>query len=64
MLYEVITQVANKQALAAIGQPYLLKMYQEKFARFDLLCSQVLLSADVFDSRKHTEHAKNAIDIV
>ncbi len=56
------SQVANKQALAAIGQPYLLKMYQEKFARFDLLCSQVLLSADVFDSRKHTEHAKNAID--
>jgi glutamate 5-kinase len=56
------SEVANKQALAAIGQPLLLKMYQEKFARFDLLCSQVLLSADVFDSRKHTEHAKNAID--
>jgi len=55
-------EVANKQALAAIGQPYLLKMYQEKFSRFNLLCSQVLLSADVFDSRKHTAHAKNAID--
>lgn len=54
--------VANKQALAAIGQPYLLKMYQEKFSRFNLLCSQVLLSADVFDSKKHREHAKNAID--
>ncbi|WP_373028726.1 glutamate 5-kinase [Sulfurovum sp.] len=54
--------VANRQALAAIGQPYLLKMYQEKFAKFNLLCSQVLLSADVFDSKKHTEHAKNAID--
>jgi len=54
--------VANKQALAAIGQPYLLKMYQEKFSRFNLLCSQVLLSADVFDSTKHREHAKNAID--
>ena len=54
--------VANKQALAAIGQPYLLKMYQEKFSRFNLLCSQVLLSADVFDSQKHREHAKNAID--
>ncbi|MEN8727698.1 MAG: glutamate 5-kinase [Sulfurovum sp.] len=54
--------VANRQALAAIGQPYLLKMYQEKFAKFNVLCSQVLLSADVFDSRKHTEHAKNAID--
>jgi len=54
--------VANKQALAAIGQPLLLKMYQEKFAKFDLLCSQLLLSADVFDSRKHTQHAKVAID--
>ena len=56
------SSVANKQALAAIGQPLLLKMYQEKFARFDLLCSQVLLSADVFDSEKHVAHAKVAID--
>ena len=54
--------VANRQALAAIGQPLLLKMYQEKFARFDLLCSQVLLSAEVFDSRKATKHAKVAVD--
>jgi len=54
--------VRNRQALAAIGQPLLLKMYQEKFASFDLLCSQVLFSADVFDSAKHVEHAKVAID--
>jgi glutamate 5-kinase len=54
--------VANKQALAAIGQPLLLKMYQEKFSRYDTLCSQVLLSAEVFDSRKATKHAKAAID--
>ncbi len=54
--------VANRQALAAIGQPLLLKMYQEKFAIFDILCSQVLFSADVFESAKHVEHAKVAID--
>ena len=54
--------VANRQALAAIGQPLLLKMYQEKFAKFGLLCSQVLLSADVFDSSKHIAHAKVAIN--
>jgi len=54
--------VANKQALAAIGQPLLLAMYQEKFKTFDLLCSQVLLGAHVFDSRKSTVHAKVAID--
>jgi len=56
------SSVANRQALAAIGQPLLLKMYQEKFAQFDLLCSQVLLSADVFESQNHTQHAKVAID--
>jgi glutamate 5-kinase len=54
--------VANRQALAAIGQPLLLKMYQEKFEVFDILCSQVLLSADVFESKEHTAHAKIAID--
>jgi glutamate 5-kinase len=55
-------EIANRQALAAIGQPLLLKMYQEKFAKFGLLCSQVLFSADVFDSAKHVAHAKVAID--
>jgi glutamate 5-kinase len=56
------SSIANRQALAAIGQPLLLKMYQEKFARFNLLCSQILLSANVFDSRKSTAHAKVAVD--
>ena len=54
--------VANKQALAAIGQPLLLKMYQEKFAKFELFCSQVLLSANVFDDSEQIAHAKVAID--
>jgi len=56
------SSIANRQALAAIGQPFLLKMYQEKFAIFDVLCSQVLFSADVFESAKHVAHAKVAID--
>ncbi|TET88344.1 MAG: glutamate 5-kinase [Sulfurovum sp.] len=54
--------IANRQALAAIGQPLLLKMYQEKFAIFDMLCSQVLFRADVFESAEHVAHAKVAID--
>lgn len=54
--------VANRQALAAIGQPLLLKMYQEKFAEFGLLCSQVLLYAEVFEKHEHVNHAKVAID--
>jgi len=54
--------IANKQALAAIGQPLLLTMYQNKFAKFDILCSQVLLYAEVFQSSEHTQHAKVAVD--
>ncbi|PTB83886.1 glutamate 5-kinase [Sulfurovum lithotrophicum] len=56
------SSVANKQALAAIGQPLLLKMYQEKFAKFGLLCSQVLLSAEIFELQEQKLHAKVAID--
>ena len=58
------SHIPNKQALAAIGQPLLLKMYQDKFAKFDMLCSQVLLSAADFDSRKRTKHAKAAIEVL
>ncbi|CUV66093.1 Glutamate 5-kinase [Sulfurovum sp. enrichment culture clone C5] len=56
--------IPNRQALAAIGQPLLLRMYQEKFDKFDIICSQVLLSAADFDSKKRTNHAKNAIDVL
>jgi len=54
--------IANKQALASIGQAYLMKMYQEKFNIFDILCSQVLLSSHIFSSKSQCQHAKNAID--
>jgi len=54
--------ISNKQALASIGQPLLMLMYQEKFSRYDILCSQILISADDLDSRRRTLHAKVAID--
>ncbi|MCK9337863.1 MAG: glutamate 5-kinase [Arcobacteraceae bacterium] len=56
--------VANKQALASIGQPMLMKEYQKRFQTLNLICSQLLLTADDFDSRKRTIHAKNAIEIL
>jgi len=54
--------IGNKQVLAAIGQPLLLKMYQEKFAHYDIICSQVLLSSADLDSKKRTHLAQIAID--
>ena len=54
--------VANRQALAAIGQPKLVAMYQKKFEKHGHLVAQVLLTADDFDSRKRTYHAKCAVE--
>ena len=54
--------LANRQALAAIGQPKLVAMYQKKFEKHGHLVAQVLLTADDFDSRKRTSHAKCAVE--
>jgi glutamate 5-kinase len=54
--------VADRQALAAIGQPYLLKIYQTHFAHYGILSAQMLLSADDFDSRRRTAHARSAVE--
>jgi glutamate 5-kinase len=56
--------IANRQALAAIGQPLLMRHYKENFKKNGIICSQVLLIADDFDSRKRTNYAKNAIEIL
>jgi len=39
------TVLANKQALAAIGQPILMHRYSKKFAKYDQLTAQVLVTA-------------------
>jgi glutamate 5-kinase len=54
--------VANRQALAAIGQPHLLTAYQKKFAMFGRKCAQLLLTKDDFDSRSRTKTAKRAVE--
>jgi glutamate 5-kinase len=51
----------NKQVLASIGQPYLLSIYQDFFGYFNLVCSQVLLPSQFFDSLAYVENAKNTI---
>lgn len=56
--------LANKQALASLGQPLLMKQYYKKLKAKGILCSQILLIADDFDSRKRTEHAKNAVEVM
>ncbi len=55
-------QLHNRQAIAAIGQPHLITTYSKKLEKFGKIAAQLLLTADDFDSRKRTYHAKCTID--
>jgi glutamate 5-kinase len=44
--------LAQKQALAAIGQSRLMNLYEQGFAKYDLTAAQILLTEEDFSSRK------------
>jgi glutamate 5-kinase len=52
----------NKQALASIGQPILMNTYAKKFASYNILTSQVLVTAANFKRDDDTKRIKNTID--
>jgi len=54
--------VSNRQALAAIGQPYLIQNYNEYLQKHGRFGAQLLLVSDDFDSRKRTKAARDAIN--
>lgn len=58
------TNLSNKQALAAIGQPLLMQIYANIFKKYQITTAQMLLTAYDFDSRKHTQNARNAMEVL
>ena len=54
--------LANKQALASIGQPILMNRYKKKFEKYAILPSQVLVTAANFNTTEQSERAKNTIE--
>ena len=58
------SKLENKQALAAIGQPLLMREYKERFHQYNTTVAQVLLTAADLDSRKRTEYAKKMINVL
>ena len=58
------TTLENKQALAAIGQPLLMREYKERFNKYGITVAQVLLTAADFDSRKRTQNAQKMINVL
>jgi len=52
----------NKQALASLGQPVLMKKYMKKFASHDLLCSQVLVTSANLSKEDDIQRVRNTVD--
>lgn len=56
------TVIRNKQALAAIGQPVLLKKYDRKFLKYDIVVSQILVTAANLNKSDDIKRVKDTID--
>ncbi|MCA9406087.1 MAG: glutamate 5-kinase [Candidatus Omnitrophica bacterium] len=56
------SDLANLQALAAVGQTVLMGRYTELFKKNKGRCAQVLLTWDDFDDRKRYNNAKNTFE--
>ena len=54
--------LANRQALASIGQPILLNRYKKKFERHEILPAQILVTAANFNSESQVGKAKDTIE--
>ncbi len=57
-------EISVKQALAAIGQPHLMRIFQENFRELGLLTSQCLLSYSDFENPKAKANIRNTIDVL
>lgn len=63
-LQEANVDIQVKQALASIGQPYLMRMFQDVFAKYDLLTAQCLLSYADFENKKTQTNISNTISVL
>jgi len=54
--------LANKQALAAIGQPVLMQRYAKKFERHDIITAQVLVTAANLSKEDDISRVRNTVE--
>jgi len=54
--------IPEKQACAAIGQSFLMSVYEKRFDKVGLKVAQILLGHDDLENRKRYLNAKNTID--
>ncbi len=57
-------EINVKQALASIGQPHLMRIFQENFRELGLLTSQCLLSYSDFEKKESKKNIRNTINVL
>ncbi len=57
-------EINVKQALASIGQPHLMRIFQENFRELGLFTSQCLLSYSDFEKEESKINIKNTINVL
>ncbi|WP_456424036.1 glutamate 5-kinase [Lutibacter sp.] len=57
-------EITVKQALASIGQPHLMRIFQENFRELGLLTSQCLLSYSDFEKKQSKNNIVNTINVL
>ncbi len=57
-------EITVKQALASIGQPHLMRIFQENFRELGLFTSQCLLSYSDFEKPESKENIRNTINVL
>lgn len=55
-------KLAEKQAIAAVGQAELMKLYRRYFESFNQTVAQVLLTGDIFSDPVRRENVRNTIN--
>lgn len=61
-IFDRKTTIAEKQALAAVGQSRLMAIYSDLLAKHDLVAAQILLSLSDMESRKRYVNARYTIE--
>ena len=56
------SSIQNKQALASIGQPILMRKYLEKFAPHNILCAQVLVTSVNLNKADDIQRIQNTVN--
>lgn len=60
-LHSKPVELYKKQALAALGQAELIKIYQKFFKQFNQVVAQILLTADVITNKVRNKNARNTL---